>query len=179
MKAKNPQEFRRYVELLARKHGGLEGLRAAISKRAESTSEDLESFPLQPAPPDAKTVAAKTALESLDSGRAPAPVEQDALEAIIDEDLRPVIDVVDGTFKSTHFLWTKLSDDPAIRGRLERAMPSIGRIELPGHPRLPYGGTGFVVGKGLVMTNRHVAEIFGSGLGTLALSFKPGLKAGI
>src|SRR5262249_50069782 len=155
---------------------GLEGLRDVISKRAESTSEALESFPAQPAP-DAKAVGAKAAIESLDRGRAPAPSDQGALEAIINEDLRPVIDAVDGKFTSTHFLWPKLSADPAIGGRLEKTMPSIGRIELPGHPRLPYGGTGFVVGKGLVMTNRHVAEIFGSGLGTRALSFKTGLKA--
>ena len=30
---------------------------------------------------------------------------------------------------------------------------------------MPYGGTGFVVGEGLLMTNRHVAEMFTEGLG--------------
>jgi endonuclease G, mitochondrial len=178
MKPKDPEKFRKYVELVARKHGGLEGLRDVIRNRAGATAELLESLAEQPAP-DAKTPAATAAVESLDLGRQPAPPEREALEAIIDEDLRPVIDVIDGKFRTTHFLWTKLNDDDGIRTRLETAMPAIGRIELPGHPRLPYGGTGFVVGEGLVMTNRHVAEIFATGLGSRMLSFRTGLRAGI
>lgn len=43
----------------------------------------------------------------------------------------------------------------------------------------PYGGTGFVVGNGLIMTNRHVAAIFARGLGTRTIDFKPSQKAGI
>ena len=33
-----------------------------------------------------------------------------------------------------------------MRSHLLRAVRSVGRIELPGHSSLPYGGTGFVVG---------------------------------
>ena len=44
---------------------------------------------------------------------------------------------------------------------------------------MPYAGTGFVVGGGLVMTNRHVAEIFSAGLGVRDLVFRPGYQAGI
>ena len=76
-------------------------------------------------------------------------------------------------------MWTHLSSDAAVRARIETVLPSIGRIELPGHPRLPYGGTGFVVGKGLLMTNRHVAEIFAIGVGDRRLAFKSGARAGI
>src|SRR6478736_3216572 len=105
------------------------------------------------------------------------PHEQFALEAIIIPDKRPAVDVVNGDFVVTHPLWTKFSTDAAIHARLKGALPSIGRIELPTHPSLPYGGTGFVVGKDLLMTNRHVAEIFASGLGVRTLSFRPGSAA--
>ena len=40
-------------------------------------------------------------------------------------------------------------------------------------PQIPYGGTGFVVGKRLVMTNRHVAKLFSSGLG-LKIAYNAG-----
>ena len=76
-------------------------------------------------------------------------------------------------------MWLKLKENANIREKLKKAIPSIGRIELPGNPSYPYGGTGFVVGEGLVMTNRHVAGIFASGVGTRTLSFKPGHRAGI
>jgi hypothetical protein len=36
-------------------------------------------------------------------------------------------------------------------------IPSVGRIELPGDPILPYGGTGFVVGENLLMTDVSLA----------------------
>lgn len=50
-------------------------------------------------------------------------------------------------------------------------------MELKGS-RYPYGGTAFVVGEGLLMTNRHVAEIFAAGLGDRDLRFRPGITAG-
>lgn len=38
--------------------------------------------------------------------------------------------------------------------------------QLPNSPSIPYAGTGFVVGEGLLMTNRHVAQLFSQGVGT-------------
>lgn len=126
--------------------------------------------------------AARSGLQDVIEGRLPTPDQTAGLEAIILPKIRPVLDVVDGDFTTDHPLWLKLSQDMGdqqVRDRLRRALPSIGRIELPGHPRLPYGGTGFVVGTGIVMTNRHVAAIFASGVGIHQLAFKPGLRAGI
>ena len=102
-----------------------------------------------------------------------------SLEALIIPKLRPAIDIVDGKFNVTHELWTYLSTNAAIRDRIEATIPSIGRIELPGNSQYPYGGTGFVVGDGLLMTNRHVAAIFSTGLGNRNLAFKSGYQAGI
>lgn len=108
-----------------------------------------------------------------------SPDEQFALEAIIIPDKRPAIDVVDGDYHVAHPLWTYFESDAGIHQRLRQVIPSIGRVELPGHPTIPYAGTGFVVGDELLMTNRHVAEIFADGLGTRAITFKPGYSSGI
>ena len=99
-------------------------------------------------------------------------------EAIIIPDLRPAVRISGGDYEVEHQSWRHLND-PARKRTLRAVLPSIGRIELPNHPSLPYAGTGFVVGAGLLMTNRHVAEIFASGTGLTGLNFHSGLKAGI
>jgi endonuclease G len=43
---------------------------------------------------------------------------------------------------------------------LEPQLPSVGRIEFVGHPTHRWGGTGWVIAEGVVVTNRHVAEEF-------------------
>jgi DNA/RNA endonuclease G (NUC1) len=123
--------------------------------------------------------AAKNAVEKIQMGHDLSPDEQFALEAIIIPDKRPAIDVVDGDYHVAHPLWTHFESDAGIHQRLRQVIPSIGRVELPGHPTIPYAGTGFVVGDELLMTNRHVAEIFADGLGTRAITFKPGYSSGI
>ena len=112
--------------------------------------------------------------------RAPlAPIEQFALEAIIIPDKRPAIDVRENaTFTIQHPLWRHLGEGTAL-SNIRQAIPAVGRIELPGHPSIPYGGTGFVVGRDLLMTNRHVAELFANGLGRRGLTFRTGQAAGI
>jgi endonuclease G, mitochondrial len=171
-----------YTRMIARKRGGLEGLNGAIERIAVYRSEraGLEAVGARELLDDGIFTAARSAIEDIERRRSLAPAQIDALEAIIDADLRPAIDIEEGTFTSSHPLWAHLSSDAEIRGRIEAALQSIGRIELPGHPRLPYGGTGFIVGEGLVMTNRHVAEIFATGVGTgKHLGFRPGARAGI
>jgi endonuclease G, mitochondrial len=102
----------------------------------------------------------------------------DALEAIILPRERPVVDIVNGTYATPAPPFQHLGQS-AARVTIETAIPSIGRIELPDHPSLPYGGTGFVVGENLVMTNRHVAELFAVGIGREELSFRSGQTAAI
>ena len=99
--------------------------------------------------------------------------EARGLEAIILPRERPVFFVTNGSYPTMRFPWTELNDE-VVRSRLEAAIRSIGRIELPMHPRIPYGGTGFLVGDGLLMTNRHVAELFVKGLGITRLRFNRG-----
>ena len=68
--------------------------------------------------------------------------------------------------------------DP-ILARITSAIPSVGRLDFPKNPRMPYGGTAFVVGPGLLMTNRHVAELFTMGVGTRFLSFRSSWDPGV
>ncbi|HEX4912489.1 MAG TPA: hypothetical protein VFV51_00960, partial [Vicinamibacterales bacterium] len=150
------EQVLRYLERVIRKNR--EGVRALTR---ETQVEGLES-----AAEDPRRVAAAEAIEAIEQDRLPTPEQQAGAEAIILPKIRPVLDVVDGDFQTDHPLWVKLNTDDAIRTRLKAAIPAIGRIELPGQSAIPYGGTGFIVGDRLVMTNRHVAAIFSSGLGT-------------
>ncbi|MFZ4470872.1 MAG: hypothetical protein ACOYOZ_16535, partial [Pirellula sp.] len=108
------------------------------------------------------------------------PRERGHLEAIVEEDGRPVVFVIDDQFDTLLAPWTQLNADP-VRSRINAVIPSIGRIEdisggIPQHI-----GTGFVVGPNLMMTNRHVAEAFVRGTGRLQnqLSFIPGIESAI
>lgn len=97
--------------------------------------------------------------------------QQHALEAIILPKERPAVLVVGDTFSPPPFPWEHLGSTD-FKSRIDKVIPLIGRIEVPKHPSVPYGGTGFVVGPNLLMTNRHVAEIFTSGLGHKTLMFR-------
>lgn len=101
-----------------------------------------------------------------------------ALEAIVLPRERPVVDIVNDSYEAPDAPFSHY-DAEEVRRYIEAAVPAVGRIELPDHPRVPYGGTGFVVGDGILMTNRHVAELFAAGLGRDGLLFHPGQTAAI
>ena len=79
---------------------------------------------------------------------------------IVDRAARPALIVRNNTFEQpTLKTWKTLLN--ANRTRLERAIRSVGRLELEGHPTLPYAGTAWLIGDGqLAVTNRHVGQIF-------------------
>src|SRR5688500_7311862 len=158
MEGQDPERLKSFLKLISRKHGLEKTLEAAATAAAPAGGglESLES----PA-----AAAAQSGIESVLRDRDVAPDEQAGMEALIIPKLRPAIDVIDGKFNVTHELWTHLSSNNAVRQRIEGIIPSVGRIELPGNQRYPYGGTGFIVGNNLIMTNRHVAAIFANGLG--------------
>jgi S1-C subfamily serine protease len=93
------------------------------------------------------------------------PGEQPGLEAIIERFTRPVHLVQQSTFTVPPDTFPNSEE---IRSRLEGArkalegiIPSAGRIDLRNH-RLDWVGTGWMVGQGIVVTNRHVASEFAS-----------------
>ena len=95
---------------------------------------------------------AATALEKLRAGAPISPEEAAGLEAIVLPDKRPVVFIHNNVFDPVPMDdWAHLNT-PEMHARLEPLFPSIGRIELPTTPNIPYGGTGFVVGPNLLMT---------------------------
>lgn len=108
-----------------------------------------------------------------------SPDRLDQLEAIIHKSERPAVDIINGTFRTPPAPWREYGLGETKR-RLESVIPSIGCIELPNDSRgRPYGGTGFVVGPNLIMTNRHVARIFADGVGQKNLRFVSGQTAAV
>jgi len=121
---------------------------------------------------------ARETVSRLERDEALSPEDSFIAEAIILPNERPVVDVVNGTYATPPAPFKHLGRK-AARAKIQAALPAIGRVELPDHPSLPYGGTGFVVGDGLLMTNRHVAELFATGLGSETLAFITGQSAAV
>lgn len=97
-------------------------------------------------------------------------------EAIVRRKYRPASLIRNHTYVDLPEPWQHLNQ-PTARRAIELACRSIGRVELPKDISLPYGGTGFVVGKDLLMTNRHVAELFLDGHGLGPITYRPGQSA--
>lgn len=169
MSGERAEQVKRYLEWIA-PAGGLEAMAGeptlleGLADVPWSTAVDVER--------------AGEAVRRLQQGSTLTPEQTSVIEAIVLPRERPVVDIVGGTYAKPAAPFEHL-DAAAARAILEAAIPSIGRIELPDHPSLPYGGTGFVVGDGLLMTNRHVAELFAQGLGREELSFRPGQTAAV
>jgi endonuclease G len=158
---KKQQLVRQYLEHISPDHS-IESLGAGSSLKA--TLESIEGE---------KAELAEHAVELARQGKDLPEREMMAMEAIILPGERPVIDIQNGIFDAPIEPFEHFDADP-IRSNIQAAIPSIGRIEIPDSVRIPYAGTGFVVGDGLLMTNRHVAELFAVGLGRQGLSFRSG-----
>ena len=89
--------------------------------------------------------------------------DDSGIEAIVLRFARPVHLVRKGTFRTSPDGFPESSEIAKVleAGRipLERAIPSVGRIDLRNH-RLNWVGTGWMAGLGLAVTNRHVAQEF-------------------
>jgi V8-like Glu-specific endopeptidase len=96
------------------------------------------------------------------------PGEQIGLEAVILLFGRPALLVQNGTFPAPPTGWEALD---ANRQQIESSLKSVGRIDLLNRGML---GTGFLVAPNVVMTNRHVAEVFSLPSDTGGWSFKLG-----
>ena len=99
-----------------------------------------------------------------------------AYEAIVRQVGRPSLMVRDGKL-----VWEGDTDGfPAdLRDclpRIEGAVGRVGRIELINH-RMEWAGTGWMVEPGIIITNRHVAELFAGRRGTRGFGFlaNPGI----
>ena len=145
---------------------GRQGLESIASASARA-SAGLESIS-----PERTNV--QSGLEKLADNRHQdiTPNEMFGLEAIVMKENRPVVFVRGNSYDDVGNPWSSLNA-AEVKTRLSDSFPLIGRIELPNSTLLPYAGTGFVVGKGLVATNRHIAQIFAQGLG-LTIRYRGG-----
>lgn len=160
------------AQIASDEEGGLESIRLRSTDELPQSGglESLENV-------QQKLRNTNDALDRLQRGEEVSASDLGGLEAIIMPRGRPVTEVRAGTYPDLGPPWTSLNARE-VRDRLEPLLPSIGRIELPlDRDRIPYGGTGFVVGPGLIMTNRHVAEIFTQGIGTRELVYRTGAAA--
>ena len=103
-----------------------------------------------------------------------SPIQNAGVEAIILLSRRPAILIRQGDFLNVPDEWQVLK---GLRGGINTAIERVGRIELTGHPSLPWVGTGFLVGDDVLMTNRHVAEEFSQMGQRRKWKFKPGMSA--
>jgi len=100
----------------------------------------------------------KNTVEKLAEGLESDVSAQD--ESIIRKYGRPVLYIQDSKIQEPVLpLWKERL--ASARQKLERIIPSIGRVELRGHPRYPWVGTGWLVAPRVIVTNRHVANTFG------------------
>lgn len=118
--------------------------------------------------------AAESGLQKLAEDRIEeiTPSEMLGLEAIVLPRNRPVAFVRGESYDDLDGPWASLNDE-VVKRRITSLLPLIGRVEAPSSPILPYAGTGFVVGQGLIATNRHVAQLFSQGLG-LTIRYRAG-----
>jgi len=104
------------------------------------------------------------------------PDERAGTEAIILMFGRPAILIQDGRFFPPPTPWEKLEDK---RDAIQATFASVGRIEVTGHPRYKWVGTGFLVFDDVVLTNRHVVKEFARPVGGSRWEFERGMKARI
>jgi hypothetical protein len=125
------------------------------------------------------TGGAKLTDESVDAwarfrkGESLAEDDKFRLEAtVLPNGLRPAFDIRDDNFADLPAPWQSLN---AHRPFLISCIRGIGRVNVPGHATLQYAGTAFIVGENLLLTNRHVAEVFCQ-TGGDNLTFTPGIS---
>lgn len=88
-----------------------------------------------------------------------------ALETIVLRVGRPVLRINDNLprldFEDVESqIWKSKLEQ--VRNTLLQTIPSVGRIEVKHHPSYEWLGTGWMVAEDIVVTNRHVAQEFGS-----------------
>ena len=133
--------------------------------------ESVEAGPL-----DGRVQAGAAVLEKIHDGETNLTRDEEiALEAIVLVVGRPALLVQDNDFADPPGDWAHLAEK---RGILQAVFPGVGRVELTGHHSYEWCGTAFLVGDGILMTNKHVVQIFAEPRGS-EWTFMPGVTARI
>ena len=109
--------------------------------------------------PFASSVTSARMRSIVESAGRDLPVTGSEEESIIRLFGRPVLLIQDDAFaKPQSEVWQNRLGD--ARRQLEEAIPSVGRVELKNNPTYEWAGTAWLVAEDIVVTNRHVAELF-------------------
>jgi endonuclease G, mitochondrial len=142
----------------------------------EELKEELQHL-LSPPTPGGRTLGIAGALDAgvsitalreyIDSPAAQrAPTGVDLREAIVLQFGRPSVLIRRNSFGQQTFefpesrVWMDRLE--ASRTRIEATIPAVGRLDLYGMPGYTWIGTGWLVHEQVVVTNRHVAQVFAS-----------------
>lgn len=178
-----------HLRSIAASGGGgslLEATEGEVRAAAEAAAIDLEppggagdepamaaaapgGFSFAPIPedePEDPVESVVRGVEEVRRGEMPPPRRLVHLAAIVMRTERPVFTVSESAFARPDPPWSGLENQlPVLRPRIR----AVGRIRANSAPYGHVAGTGFVVGPGLLMTNRHVAKYFVEGLGQAEL----------
>lgn len=94
--------------------------------------------------------------------------EELALETIVVREGRPVLLVEGDKYRldgPESEIWQGRLELPKVRSAFSKIIPAIGRIEVENHPTYTWVGTGWLVDDDVIVTNRHVAELFSTSSG--------------
>jgi hypothetical protein len=155
---------------------GEEGVPAPSPPAAGLPQQELVENALQ-AQREATIEAGRRGIERVLTEGPEAPLsaeEQFGLEAIVLLVGRPALFIQEGRFAAAPADWSVLEEQ---REAIQKTIRSVGRVEVQGHPNLEWIGTGFLVAKDVLMTNRHVAVEFTSPRGNGRWGITPGMRA--
>lgn len=143
----------------------------AVYARRVFSGASLSSLESVGTPGGARFEAAVGGLEAAMNDYEMSQVQFAALEAVIHKEGRPALLIKQDSFDDPPEQWAKLIGE---RNALKPVIQAIGRVEVMKISG-PFGGTGFFVAPNVILTNRHVAELFTYGLGNAPkLKFIPG-----
>jgi endonuclease G, mitochondrial len=144
----------------------LRKLVAGIESRDPSLGKELQSKRVDPqVEAEARSIGPlRSETESTEESLEMAQPEEILTEAVILRTGRPVLTIFNNDVKlefadAESEVWRQRLID--AKNIVASVIPSVGRIEVQNHPQLDWAGTGWFIGKNTIVTNRHVAELFG------------------
>ncbi|MCP4363942.1 MAG: protease [Planctomycetes bacterium] len=120
---------------------------------------------LESAVTDGSVVNLDVLLDGNESALSPGHAPTTQLEAIIEFIGRPPLLIQDGKWEAPVLDEVRQRVEQN-RGGLLQAIKKVGRVEILGIARYyPFSGTAWMIDEGIMITNRHVAELFATRIG--------------
>ncbi len=153
-------------EIRDRAAGGRLSVPAGLNVSGDAVERVLESAS---APAPSRGVEAPPLERAAPAPPIP-PMPGAAEEAIVLTQGRPTLLVQNGTFTPPDSrIWRNVLR--LHRTNVENAIARVGRIELHNHFSFDWAGTGWIIADDIVVTNRHVAELFSTPDGSGGFAF--------